>query len=142
LRVIGLLRAVVAGGPCAEGASDMAIQDLPLFSLSQGRAYSTISFADPEWRGDASAADLRLRPLSDIKAQIARLNAWIVAGSDYGWLGAYQAKRAAFELQSIRAHLDHEADGDGQLADLDRQAVQSRLDRLEGCLDLARAGSA
>ncbi len=97
-------------------------------------------FADPEWRGDDErTVERRLRPLSEIGAQVARLGAWIAAGGDYGWLGAYQARRAAFELQSIRAQIDHGTSVSGELRDPDRRAVQSRLDRLEACLNLARA---
>jgi hypothetical protein len=121
--------------------SVMATQDLPLFSLAPSQFGPSIRFADPEWRGegDEIAVERRLRPLSEIGAQVARLGAWIVAGGDYGWLGAYQARRAAFELQSIRAQIEHGTTISGELPDPDRRAVQSRLNRLEACLNLARA---
>ena len=119
----------------------MAMQDLPLFSFARPPTGAAIPFADPEWRGggDERAAEPRLRPLSEIGAQVARLGAWIAAGGDYGWLGAYQARRAAFELQSIRAQIEHGTMVSGELPDPDRRAVQSRLIRLETCLNLARA---
>jgi hypothetical protein len=118
----------------------MTIQDLALFSLApavgQGR------FADPEWRGGGEETFLerRLRPLSEILAQISRLAGWISAGDDYGWLGAYQARRAAFELQSVRVQIAEESGRiGGVLSDEDRWAVQARLDRLEACIEAARA---
>jgi hypothetical protein len=103
----------------------------------------TSGFADPEWRG--AADDLSdhqaLRPLVRIQGQIGRLATWIAGGADYGWLGAYQARRAAFELQSIRAQIDHAtAQNQGRLPDDDRRAVQSRLDRLEFWLEAMRSG--
>jgi hypothetical protein len=100
------------------------------------------AFADPEWRGGAGeASEIQgLRPLIQIDQQMERLACWIVNGSSSGWLGVYQARRAAFELRSIRAQMDHErARNDGELTDEDRRAVQSRLDRLEGCVEAARA---
>jgi len=120
----------------------MSVHDIRLFSLAPVDATPAVGFADPEWRGilDEPADQRRLRPLSDIQLQIARLAAWIAAGGDYGWLGAYQARRAAFELQSIRAQISHEAARNGGgLADQDRRAIQSRIDRLEACLEAARS---
>lgn len=120
----------------------MSVHDIRLFSLAPVGAAPAVAFADPEWRGvlDEAADQRRLRPLSDIQLQVARLAAWIAAGGDYGWLGAYQARRAAFELQSIRAQISHETvRNGGGLADGDRRAIQSRLDRLEACLEAARS---
>lgn len=120
----------------------MSVHDIRLFSLVPPQPAPPVAFADPEWRGilDERADEGRLRPLSDIQLQISRLSAWITAGGDYGWLGAYQARRAAFELQSVRAQISHEtARNGGGLADGDRRAIQSRLDRLEACLEAARA---
>ena len=117
----------------------MAVQDIPLFSLASGGPSHPITFSDPEWRGEGDEGT-RLRPLIDIEVQIRRLEAWITAGNDYGWLGSYQTRRAAFELQSIRAQIAHEtASNNGQLEDDHRRAIQSRLDRLQGCLEAARA---
>jgi hypothetical protein len=132
------------GRPEALKAFVMTVQDLPLFSLASSRGGPPMPFADPEWRGggDEWTAECRLRPLSEIGGQLARLGAWIAAGGDYGWLGAYQARRAAFELQSIRAQIEHGRMVSGALPDTDRRAVQSRLDRLEACLNLARAEAA
>lgn len=121
----------------------MSVQDVLLFSLAPVRSAPT-TFADPEWRGEAAAGEggeAKLRPLIDIDVQLRRLDAWILAGGDYGWLGAYQARRAGFELRSIRAQIEHEtAGGDGLLADRARLAIQARLDRLERCLQAARWG--
>ncbi|MDR3512383.1 MAG: hypothetical protein P4L73_12170 [Caulobacteraceae bacterium] len=100
------------------------------------------AFAEPDWRGavDEGADEVALRPLCRIGRQIDRLSAWIAAGAGYGWLGAYQARRSAFELQSIRAHIAHEtAYNGGRLPDGDRRAIQSRLDRLERRLEASRA---
>jgi hypothetical protein len=123
----------------------MPVQDLRLFSLAPAPASaSSTVFADPEWRGALGdgADERRLRPLCEIRAQIARLAGWIAAGGDYGWLGAYQSRRAAFELQSVRAQIAHEKSGlsEEPLERFERQAIQSRLDRLEACLEAARAG--
>lgn len=115
----------------------MTIQDVRLFSLVPAQP----GFADPDWRGGAEegADEVRLRPLSEIQMQIERLSTWIGAGGDYGWLGAYQARRATYELQSIRAQIAQESAGNGgALADKDRRAVQARLDRLAACLEAAR----
>jgi hypothetical protein len=101
-------------------------------------------FAEPDWRGDPDdpSQEVALRPLCRIERQIDRLSGWIAAGEGYGWLGAYQARRAGFELRSIGAHMTHEiARNGGRLADHDRRAIQSRLDRLELCLNAARSGA-
>jgi hypothetical protein len=79
-----------------------------------------------------------LRPLSDIRAQAQRLADWIAGGRGYGWLDAYQARRAAFELQSVLAQIDHSAQRGESLSDTARRVAQSRLDRLEVCLEAAR----
>lgn len=124
-------------------ASVMSVQDVLLFSLAPVGGAPVTTFADPEWRGDDGddGQEQRLRPLIDIDVQIRRLDAWIMAGGDYGWLGAYQARRAGFELRSVRAQIEHEtADNGGVLADYARLTVQSRLDRLERCLQAARWG--
>lgn len=104
-----------------------------------------VRFAEPEWRGliDERAEEARLRPLPQIEAQIDRLAAWITAGAGYGWLGPYAARRAGFDLQSIRAHLAYEtAASAGRLGDQERRAVQSRLDRLQLCLEASRGAAA
>jgi hypothetical protein len=119
----------------------MTAEEIRLFSLAPVQPIGQAPFADPEWRGVLAddASERRLRPLCEIHLQISRLASWIAAGADYGWLGAYQARRAGFELQSVRAQISHEADRkDGTLADADRRAVQARLDRLEDCLEAAR----
>lgn len=101
-------------------------------------------FAEPEWRGDTFevGGQVSLRPLCRIQSQIDQIAGWIAAGEGYGWLGAYQARRAGFELCSIEAHMTHcSARYGGRLPDDDRRAIQSRLDRLELCLKAARAGA-
>jgi hypothetical protein len=94
------------------------------------------TFADPDWRGDQEgdgepASDLR--PLASLTDQERRLEDWIRGGSCYGWLNAYQARRAAFELEAIRAQRRHDPLGAGR-----RRAIQSRLDRLDEVLRQAR----
>jgi hypothetical protein len=120
----------------------MSTQDTLLFSLAPPRKTKLAAFAEPDWRGGdfGDADDRRMRPLSDILAQVTRLSSWIGAGEDYGWLGAYQARRAAFELQAVRAQIADEIGRniDG-LSDESRLAVQARLDRLQACLEAARA---
>ena len=118
----------------------MTIQDIALFRLAPAGGQG--GFTDPEWRGECSEgfAERRLRPLSEILAQISRLAGWISAGDDYGWLGVYQARRAAFELQSVRAQIAEQSTRiGGVLSDEDRWAIQARLDRLEACVEAARA---
>jgi hypothetical protein len=100
------------------------------------RAQTDAVFADPDWRGEPDGQggdDRKLRPLSSLAEQEARLGDWIRGGSCYGWLNAYQARRAAFELQSIRAQ--------ASLGACCRCAVQSRLDRLDEVLSHARAAA-
>jgi hypothetical protein len=100
-------------------------------------------FADPEWRGGMGERPetQRLRPWIHIDQQLERLANWIASGANYGWLGVYQARRAAFELRSIQAQIAHErAFNHGDLPDEDRRAVQARLDRLEQCLEAVREG--
>lgn len=98
-------------------------------------------FAEPDWRGDAAVGEVALRPLCRIEGQIGEIAGWIAAGEGYGWLGAYQARRAGFELRSIEAQLAHRGAGRTGLQDHDRAAIQSRLDRLELCLKAARDGA-
>jgi hypothetical protein len=98
-----------------------------------------VQFADPDWRGEPEGPgepDQILRPSASLAEQERRLTDWIRGGSCYGWLNAYQVRRATFELQSIRAqraqtHL---------VADC-RGAIQSRLDRLDEVLSQARAAA-
>jgi hypothetical protein len=94
-------------------------------------------FAEPDWRGEPAGPDgpdLDLRPMASLADQERRLGDWIRGGACYGWLNIYQARRAAFELQSIRAHHARDPLDAGC-----RRAVQSRLDRLDGVLAQARA---
>src|SRR5271168_4606615 len=94
------------------------------------------AFADPDWRGDQDRdgePTQDLRPLASLTDHEHRLQDWIRGGSCYGWLNAYQARRAAFELEAIRAERRR-----GLLADGARRALQSRLDRLDLVLSQAR----
>jgi hypothetical protein len=98
------------------------------------------SFADPDWRGDRSLYDgvhegCGLRPYSSILEQQRRVGVLIRTGALGGRLDAYQARRASFDLESIRVQAGRERDRRGD--DEDRRAVQSRLDRLEACLRAA-----
>ncbi|HLI66199.1 MAG TPA: hypothetical protein VKU90_07520 [Caulobacteraceae bacterium] len=93
-------------------------------------------FADPDWRGEPIMPGepmARLRPLASLAAQEQRLADWIRGGACYGWLNAYEARRAAFELQAIRAQRAGPAPSVEH-----RLAAQSRLDRLEAVLEGAR----
>jgi hypothetical protein len=116
-------------------------------SISASPSRVAAIFADPDWRGDdgrdGGEAEAVLRPYASILAQEQRLAGWIRGGADYGWLNAYQARRAAFDLESIRAQAARELRGCvAGLADEARRAVQSRLDRLEVFLNAARLASA
>jgi hypothetical protein len=94
-------------------------------------------FAEPDWRGEQDRAGEpapALRPLASLSEQERLIEDWILGGSCYGWLNAYEARRAAFELQSIRAQRQQ-----GALDPSHRRALQSRLDRLEGVLNCARS---
>lgn len=110
---------------------------MSLQQSTAGLAVAGAAFADPDWRGEPGGpggADGDLRPLSSLAEQELRLGDWIRGGSCYGWLNAYQARRAAFELQSIRAQR-----AQGPLGVGCRRAIQSRLDRLDEVLKQARA---
>jgi hypothetical protein len=110
---------------------------MSLQQSTQALASPDTAFADPDWRGEPDADGGReraLRPLSSLVEQEGRLGDWIRGGSCYGWLNAYQARRAAFELQSIRAQraLDPRDA-------MRRRAIQARLDRLDEVLSKARS---
>jgi hypothetical protein len=110
---------------------------MSLQQSSERRAQAGAAFADPDWRGEpdgSDTADRDLRPLSSLAEQEGRLDDWIRGGACYGWLNAYQARRAAFELQSIRAQRARDPLGIGR-----RCAIQCRLDRLDEVLRSARA---
>jgi hypothetical protein len=92
-------------------------------------------FADPEWRGEQTDPEREPLPITSLMAQAARLEDWIRGGACYGWLDSYQSRRAAFELQSIRAQLKGCAAGTG------RCAIQSRLERLDRMLRRARGAA-
>jgi len=109
--------------------------------LDIAQAAGCASFADPEWRGDRNLYDrigegCGLRPYCSIVDQQRRIGALIRAGEGDGRLDAYQARRASFDLESIRVQAERELDRAGA-DDEDRRAVQSRLDRLEACVRAA-----
>jgi hypothetical protein len=113
---------------------------MSLQESTEGHGYAGLAFADPDWRGEPDGeggADRNLRPLSSLAEQELRLGDWIRGGSSYGWLNAYQARRAAFELQSIRAQR-----AQAPHAAACRRAIQSRLDRLDAVLSQARLAAA
>src|SRR5579863_1497236 len=91
-----------------------------------------MGFPDPDWRGEQRDPGREPAPFASLVAQAGRLEDWIRGGVCYGWLDSYQSRRAAFELQSIRAQLKGCAGGAG------RSAIQSRLDRLDRMLRSAR----
>jgi hypothetical protein len=120
-----------AKGAGAEGRRQMIQLQSTATIASPGAA-----FADPDWRGDQDAdgePTVSLRPLASLADQERRIEDWIRGGSCYGWLNAYQARRAAFELQSIRVQRGRDPMGAGC-----RRAIQSRLDRLDEVIGQAR----
>ena len=117
------------------------------YAASHAAGLGAAIFTDPDWRGDdgryAELDETALRPYASILAQEQRIRGWIRGGADYGWLNAYQARRAAFDLESICAQAARELSGrTAELADSARRAIQSRLDRLDAFLSAARQGSA
>jgi hypothetical protein len=106
------------------------------FMSETGRvAHAGSGFADPEWRGDQRDFTRDPATIAGLATHVERLADWIRGGACYGWLDCYQARRAAFELQSIRVQLK------GLAADEPRCAIRSRLDRLEALLRLARGAA-
>jgi hypothetical protein len=103
--------------------------------MERASTNATPCFADPEWRGDQHDLAREAAPTASLAAHAARLADWIRGGACYGWLDTYQARRAAFELQSIRAQLK------GLGCDEPRCAIQSRLDRLDELLRRARGAA-
>ena len=98
-------------------------------------------FADPDWRGDRRLYDgvhegCGLRPYSSILEQQRRVGVLIRTGAVGGGLDAYQARRASFDLESIRVQFAREREHPSE-DDEARRAAQSRLDRLEACLRAA-----
>jgi hypothetical protein len=117
------------------------------YAASHAAGLGAAIFTDPDLRGDdgcgAELGETVLRPYASILAQEQRIDGWIRGGGDYGWLNAYQARRAAFDLESIRAQASRELSGPAaELADSTRRAIQSRLDRLDAFLSAARQGAA
>jgi hypothetical protein len=106
----------------------------PMKTASTAADDST-SFPDPEWRGDQRDPLQDDVPAASLVAQALRLEGWIRGGACYGWLDTYQARRAAFELQSIRTQLKRLSVDNG------RCAIRSRLDRLDRMLRNARGAA-
>lgn len=84
-----------------------------------------VGFAEPDWKGDADFEGLS--EAIDLDGWLADLACQIDAGARQGWLTAYQARRAGFDLQSIRCQVRFERlkpSSEGL------RAVLSRIDRL------------
>lgn len=95
-----------------------------------------VAFAEPEWRGDIDFASAL--SLDDLEAALSEIGDQIEAGVAAGWLGAYTARRARFDLESIRFQWRHAQSG-GPPADATLRAILSRADRLAQVLDAARS---
>src|SRR5579872_3889295 len=59
-----------------------------------------VGFAEPDWKGDADFDGLS--EAIDLDGWLSDLADEIADGARRGWLTAYQARRAGFDLQSIR----------------------------------------
>jgi hypothetical protein len=96
-----------------------------------------VGFAEPDWQGDGDFGGGQ--DAVDLDDQVADLAARIADGARSGWLGVYHARRAAFDLQSIRGQIARERRkraNDEVGSDL--RAILSRLDRLTRLLSAAR----
>ena len=105
------------------------------FCMSQAApaAVRMLGFAEPDWQGDRDYQGLLAEAALD--AMIVRIEAEISAGREGGWLDAYYARRAAFDLQSIRGQIARERRGrSGEIAEDTLRAIVSRADRLSACL--------
>jgi hypothetical protein len=118
----------------------MPVPDLTVVSarpvLSRGGEFTELG-----WRGEMDEVhdERALRPLVALRGQADRLSGWITGGLGYGWLGAYAGRRSSFELRSIVAQIDQATAGGAEgLPERARRVVQSRLDRLEACLEAQR----
>ena len=114
----------------------------PISSSNRGGRgpVAAIGFAEPDWKGDADF--IGLSDAIDIDGLLSGLAAEIEDGARRGWLSGYQARRAGFDLQSIRCQAKGErlmADGESARATL--RAILSRADRLGRCLRAARSSA-
>lgn len=107
-------------------------------SVSGAPPLAVRGFAEPDWQGDGDyKGDLDESELDD---RVAALEIAIGAGRDAGRLGEYHARRAAFDLQSIRAQIAREKRCAPQGVPQERMcAIFSRLDRLTSCLQTPAA---
>ena len=95
------------------------------------------AFAEPEWRGDIDFASGL--SVSELETALAEMGDQIEAGLASGWLGGYTARRASFDLESIRFQW-RQAQRVGPPADDSLRAILSRADRLAQVLSAARSG--
>ena len=97
-----------------------------------------VGFAEPDWCGDADfGADV---DPADLDRLIDDMAMQIEGGAQCGWLDAYYARRASFDLQSIRCQITHERYRHGPvLAGESLAAILSRIDRLMRFLKAAEA---
>ncbi len=97
-----------------------------------------LGFAEPDWQGDGDFCGA-IEPI-DLDSLLASLAAQISAGVREAWLDAYYARRASFDLQSIRCQIERDRRRQaGPIADADLRAILSRADRLNRFLRAARA---
>lgn len=110
-----------------------AIEDAELFVATAPRSPAPRTFAEPDWQGDPDyQGDLAE---ADIDRVVGELQAAIEAGRIAGGLDAYRARRAAFDLQSIRSQIARErSSAAAGLGPRRLSAALSRADRLRACL--------
>lgn len=92
-----------------------------------------VGFAEPDWKGDADFDGLS--EAIDLDGWLSDLADEIADGARRGWLTAYQARRAGFDLQSIRCQLRFER---MKAAPEALRAILSRIDRLSRCVRSVR----
>jgi hypothetical protein len=97
-----------------------------------------VGFAEPDWQGDGDFTGA-VEPI-DLDSLLASLADQIDVGVREHWLDAYYARRASFDLQSIRCQIDRDRRRQGgAILDEDLRAILSRADRLNRFLRAARS---
>ncbi len=116
----------------------MSLEQASLSSVaSYAVASPDLSFAEPDWKGDDDFGDLSAA--IDLDGWLSDLEAAIGQGARLGWLTSYQARRASFDLQSIRCQIKFHRDRlNAEAPDAVLRAVLSRADRLRRFLTAAR----